>query len=230
MTDKREMVKVMLSQTLKIFVDQHRDNEKVIDQIGQSLDKGIEYIQKMPRGHARVKRIYEDIDTAISMGVEQMEGELEKKDLPSCKRGCTHCCHSFVTTTNEEADYIFAIAKEKNIPLSKKRLAYQARFRNPSDYFTRFGKRTRCVFLDDKDDCMIYEQRPIACRKYFVTTDPEKCKPTPDHEFQGVATRCILPVEILASAHLNLDLLDTGEDGEKINHSLAARLLKRVGK
>ena len=230
MKEKREMVRVMLSQTLKIFVDQHKDDQKVLGEIGQSLDKGIEYIQKMPRGHARVKRIYEDIDTAIARGVEQMKSEGPEAETPSCKRGCTHCCHSFVTVTNEEADYIFAIAKEKNIPLSKKRLAYQARFRSPTDYFTRFGKRTRCVFLNDKDDCMIYEQRPISCRKYFVITDPEKCKPTPDHAFQGVATRCILPVEILASAHLNLDLLDTGEDGEKVNHSLASRLLKRISK
>lgn len=223
---EKEKRHVMLSMTLKNFVNMHKDDDVVLDKVGGSLDKAIGYINKMPRGHSRMARLYSDIDKAMEEGFGQMQKE--GTSSPSCKKGCDHCCYQFVTTTNEEADFIYQMCKELNIKLSKKRLAYQARFKQPSDYFAKFGKRTKCVFLNDKRECSIYKYRPISCRKYFVITKPELCLPSKEGEHQEVATTLLLSPEILASAHMNVDLQESGEYMKDVNHSLAARLLERM--
>lgn len=226
MENKKEMVRVMLSQTLNTFVHKHKDNDKILEGVSNSFEGAMAYIRNMPRGHARIMKLYEDMDRAIKDGYDL--AKVEGAPPTSCKRGCAHCCHLFVTTTNEEADFIYKIVKDKNIPLSRKRLSYQARFKRPSDYFTKFGKRTRCVFLNDQNDCMIYNYRPISCRKYFVVSHPDQCQPDGSGEFQTVSAFLQLSPEVLASAHLNLDFIDSGEVEGKTNHSLAARLLKRM--
>ena len=218
--------RVMLTSFLRSVLKEQKDDPKIEEMVGEGLSKGIKYIQQMPRGDARIKHLYKDMDKAVELQME--ERAKDKKELPiSCKRGCAHCCHLYVVCTHEEADLIYKEAKKRNIPLSKKRLEYQSRFKNPGDYFTRFGKRTRCVFLDDKNDCMIYEYRPMSCRKYFAISPPETCLPDKDGKVQNVGSPVNISVELLASAHMNMDLIE-GMAKEGDNFSLSARMLERV--
>lgn len=219
--------KIMLTTALKAALDEYKGDEKAIKLAGEMLDKALEYIRLMPRGDNRIKHIYGNIDDMIKTNLEKAG----TGDTPSstCTKGCAHCCHLYVICTHEEADLIYKEAKKRNIPMSRKRLEYQARFTDHRDYFTRFGKRTKCVFLNDKKECMIYPYRPISCRKYYVFTPPEKCIPEESGKFQMVGSLFIHPVEILASAHMNMDIID-GLAKEGDNFSLSARLLERVKK
>ena len=222
----RKYQRVLLSASLREAMQQYKGDDKVANLVGQMLDKGIEYIKNMPRGDARIKHLYNDVDKVIKDTLDKNSGN---KDFPSisCTKGCAHCCHLYVMCSHEEADLIYKEAKKRNIPLSRKRLEYQARFKNHADYFTRFGKRTKCVLLDDKNECRIYQYRPINCRKYYVSSPPERCLPDAEGKFQSVGSLFIHPVEILASAHMNMDLID-GLSKEGDNFSLPARLLERM--
>ena len=223
-----EYQRVMLTASLRTAMQQYKGDDRVVSLVGQMLDKGIEYIKNMPRGDARIKQLYSDIDKTIKTTIEENSNN---KDFPSisCTKGCAHCCHLYVMCSHEEADLIYKEAKKRNIPMSRKRLEFQARFKNHEYYFTRFGKRTRCVFLNDKNECQIYQYRPINCRKYYVGSPPEMCLPDAEGKFQAVGSLFIHPVEILASAHMNMDLMD-GLSKEGDNFSLSARLLERIKK
>lgn len=220
-----DMQRVMLSCTIRGVLAEHRGDEKVEGSIAKAFRSAWAYVNQMPRGEARISHLHKNIDEAVEKDLE------DQTDRPpvSCKKGCAHCCHLFVMCTHEEADLIYKVAKKRNIPLSRKRLEYQARFKNPGDYFTRFGKRTKCVFLNDKNECMIYEHRPISCRKYLALSPPEKCLPDESGGTQSVTSPVCLSVEALASAHMNVDIVD-GLAKEDDNFSMAARLLERMKK
>jgi Fe-S-cluster containining protein len=48
-----------------------------------------------------------------------------------------------------------------------------------SDWYA--GLKIPCPFLSE-GVCRIYEQRPLACREYFVTSPPEWCRPGGSNE------------------------------------------------
>lgn len=220
----RTEARVLLSTNMKYMISEHRDNQEFMELVGKGLDSGLSYLRQMPRGDARIKHIYGDVDKLVTI----LKADAKERGMEiSCKRGCTHCCNLFIACSHEEADLLYKTAKKKGIKLSKKRLEYQARFKNDHDYFTRFGKRTKCVFLGDDGDCMVYEQRPIACRKYFVTSSPENCMPHVETKTQNVSVPNSFELEMLATAQMNLDLVE-GFAKEGDNFSLSARLLERL--
>ena len=66
------------------------------------------------------------------------------KDQITCDKGCSKCCVSEITLFPVEADNIKEKIKHKKI--------------KPNT------KKGSCIFLDDKDNCQIYEHRPLVCR------------------------------------------------------------------
>ena len=94
-----------------------------------------------------------------------------KFDKISCKKGCSFCCYINVDITKEEAILLIKVYKESNIKLDINYLKNQQFDRNKIPYNER-----ACIFLNKKDgSCLVYENRPLACRKYQVMNDPDKC-------------------------------------------------------
>lgn len=121
----------------------------------------------------------------------------------SCRKGCGACCRQLVPIAPSEAHRLRQVVQLMPEPRSsalrdrfeaaRSRLADNGmleRLRLPAtmveasrrelgiDYF-RLG--VACPFLED-ESCSIYDERPLACREYLVTSPPEHCaQPSPDN-------------------------------------------------
>jgi Fe-S-cluster containining protein len=90
----------------------------------------------------------------------------------SCTKGCAGCCHQVVLVTMSEAVALL----EAHPEIAARRAELEAE----TDYLlhpetnldTAYGRP--CVLLRDKL-CTVYADRPIACRAYFVSSDPALC-------------------------------------------------------
>jgi Fe-S-cluster containining protein len=84
-------------------------------------------------------------------------------DLPiACKRGCSHCCYTWVSVTAPEALFISKIVKLRgDRAIDRVRTAHQ----HTKDYNfdTRPQHPQPCPLLE-QDTCSIYDTRPKACR------------------------------------------------------------------
>ena len=120
----------------------------------------------------------------------------------SCKAGCGACCRQLVPITYTEAWELAELVEKMPEP---KRSEVRERFRQAvaklkesgvyeklqqSDQndkykdnqlgYEYFRLGIPCPFLED-ESCSIHPHRPIVCREYLVTSDPEHCKlPTAD--------------------------------------------------
>lgn len=81
---------------------------------------------------------YKELDKAIN--------RIEKyhKDNMNCGKGCKDCCIDGITVFEVEAKYI--------------------KHYNPALKNFRRVTKTGCLFLDEKNECIIYETRPYVCR------------------------------------------------------------------
>ncbi len=143
----------------------------------------------------------------------------------SCKSGCGACCRQLVPIALSEAHELSRMVQQMPEPrrsLVQGRFAFIAEtlaakglaepLRDPgrldeaqldtlADQY--FALRIPCPFLED-ESCSIYPERPIACREYMVTSDPQYC---------GNPTReTVRPLPIAARASLALMHLDDEPD------------------
>ena len=101
----------------------------------------------------------------------------EKSLKPSCRKGCSHCCHIQVGTTEREVDLILDYMYKNERSFTEDELATlheQAKYdvNDPHNYM--IDKNRKCVFLKNSE-CSIYPVRPATCRNYFVMSDPKEC-------------------------------------------------------
>lgn len=112
----------------------------------------------------------------------------------SCRRGCDACCHQLASVSDIEAHAIGAVIAA--MP-EEPRARLMARFEDAARILDeRFGPggldaavmdedrhevalayfklRLPCPFLEDSS-CAIYEERPLICREYMVSTPAENC-------------------------------------------------------
>jgi len=95
--------------------------------------------------------------------------------LYPCKIGCTDCCHTQVSITNEEADLLISKIQE-GIEIDEARLKIQMEAKNDSAaYFKMKFEDRKCLFLDDDGKCKVYEDRPAVCRTNAVLGEPSQC-------------------------------------------------------
>ena len=114
----------------------------------------------------------------------------EHSECVKCKIECSDCCHAIFDLTLIEAIYINHKFKEKikgrarKVIVDKandidrqihkiKRKAYKELEAggDEDEILARLaGERVRCPFLNDKDACDLYENRPITCRFYGIPT------------------------------------------------------------
>jgi Fe-S-cluster containining protein len=116
---------------------------------------------------------------------------------PSCRAGCSACCHhQMVPISTTEARRIAAVVDAMPEP---RRSAVRARFDDADRRITVWNESSgqglglnrerqtederlgayfslgiSCPMLEN-DQCSIYEERPLVCREYLVTTPAENC-------------------------------------------------------
>jgi Fe-S-cluster containining protein len=132
-------------------------------------------------------------DAVVRETCRAVEGAGEKV---SCASGCGACCRNLVAISEVEARRIREVLDKLPEP---RRSTVRARFAEArqrleqaglleklqaaeewteADYQalvgTYFQQGIPCPFLED-EACSIYEERPITCREYLVTSPPEYC-------------------------------------------------------
>lgn len=108
-----------------------------------------------------VKDFYEAFDDAV----------VQEKTLVSCSKGCHFCCRQNVHVYKAEAAVIGEYCREMEIEIPKSYLKEQMQYGWKELAKTEVGW---CVFLKN-GECSIYPVRPIACRNYFVVSNPKLC-------------------------------------------------------
>ena len=117
---------------------------------------------------------YEFIDVKLA---EQIESS--KNIKPTCKKGCTYCCHLNVGIGSNEAKILSKHLDENQIThLKKQRLVLAGLGKNEYESFPHVTdwETSACVFLKNSE-CSVYADRPMACRMYYVATEPKLCDP-----------------------------------------------------
>ncbi len=163
--------------------------------------------------------------------------EKEGKEI-SCRSGCAACCRQMVPLSIPEA-FFLADSVERMVPVRK--AAVLGRFEAVHDRLAAenmidgmldmevgadphralnikyFQMKIDCPFLVD-EACSVYEERPVACRDYIVTSPAHWCEDVFGH---GVAK---VPMPIPMSAPLAWMTADlTGEPPRLIPLVLAPR-------
>lgn len=127
--------------------------------------------------------------------VEQVDAAFDKiqtayDDCVSCKVGCADCCHALfdlslvealhiknefdAKLSNDQRSKIIERANEADRQVYRlKRQAHKDQQAGKSeneilDWMA--AQRVRCPLLNEKDQCELYESRPITCRLYGVPT------------------------------------------------------------
>lgn len=120
----------------------------------------------------------------------------------SCQAGCGACCRQLVPIAEEEAREVAALVDRlpeprrseirRRFAAARERLVaagMHADLIAPEGFGSRdpktagveyFALGIACPFLEN-ESCSIYEERPITCREYLVTSPAERCaSPTPE--------------------------------------------------
>lgn len=133
---------------------------------------------------------YEELVAAANQVFEKVRNEFPS--CVKCELGCSDCCHALFDLTLVEALYINHKFNEKysDRPDDKaaliekansadrnvyriKRAAYKRLDAGESEkaILEDIGKeRVRCPLLNAKNECDLYDQRPITCRFYGIPT------------------------------------------------------------
>ena len=110
---------------------------------------------------AQRARVQHEVDAARAL--------LARAGRPvTCGARCYGCCRAEVTVTEEEVDRI--------VPLVQPDAWFRLELRAMDTPAGR--RRAFCPLLDlANGTCTVYEERPLACRAYMVTTPPSQCYP-----------------------------------------------------
>ena len=144
----------------------------------------IENIESVKLSYKETQNKYPDDENAVIWAfMNKLQESIEHfiKNNPNgqkitCAKGCAFCCHVNVDITKPEADLLARYTIEHAIPVNSDRLAKQSKVSLDEDGFIPLSyEDSACIFLDEHSQCMVYEYRPMACRKYMVITPPDEC-------------------------------------------------------
>ncbi|MEZ4403875.1 MAG: YkgJ family cysteine cluster protein [Kofleriaceae bacterium] len=161
--------------------------------MGKKDIKRADKARKQGQADARqrvVLQVFHDADVAVEQVLNRLR---EAGKVPSCQRGCTHCCHLEIHASRAEAETIVAWLREQRSPTELDRLRDRLRgwlawARTDLPRLEAAGMPTGeaflkhspgCPMLED-GACSIYPVRPMPCRNHYVTSPPEACGPAAD--------------------------------------------------
>jgi len=99
------------------------------------------------------------------------------KELVACKVGCSACCHTQVSITEDEAE-LLSQKVLSGIKIDYALLRKQMDAKNEEISFNKLSYEERkCVFLGDDQTCQVYDDRPSVCRTNAVLGSPIQCSP-----------------------------------------------------
>jgi uncharacterized protein len=131
----------------------------------------INRLNKISKPHKRARFIHSMVD---EFNVEIFKHELVKQ-LSPCKMGCTGCCHTQVSVTEDEAQML-ADKINNGLKIDRQRLQLQALAENNDAAFYKINYEDRkCIFLGDAGLCSVYEDRPSVCRTNAVLGSSMQC-------------------------------------------------------
>ena len=131
----------------------------------------VKHLNKMTNGLERARFVHNVID---EYNKEVFEHPLLKEFVP-CKAGCSACCHTQVSVTEEEAALLISNIDD-GMEINYSMLEKQAAAGNDSDLFFKIPyQERRCVFLSDAGGCRVYKDRPSVCRTNAVVGDAAQC-------------------------------------------------------
>ncbi|MBC7714795.1 MAG: YkgJ family cysteine cluster protein [Rhizobacter sp.] len=97
------------------------------------------------------------------------------KEMVPCKSGCTACCHTQVSVTEDEANLLLHNITN-GVEIDYNRLSLQSEQGNETSNFYKLSYQDRkCVFLDDKGACKVYNDRPSVCRTNAIVGEASQC-------------------------------------------------------
>lgn len=151
----------------------------------------------VPTGEVPMESLLPALRTTADAFVSYAARVSEESGKPvSCAKGCGACCRQLVPVAHAEARRLGALVEELPEPRRsrvKERFAEAVRrveeggllaaLEGRQDWgrgeaagigLAYFRLRVDCPFLED-ESCSIYEERPIACREYLVTSPPALC-------------------------------------------------------
>lgn len=131
----------------------------------------LDQLSKISKPHQRARFVHKVID---EYNEEVFAHPLVKQFSP-CKMGCSACCHTQVSVTEDEAE-LLAQKINTGLVIDKNLLQLQMETRDDSSAFfkIKFADR-KCIFLDSEGSCRVYEDRPAVCRTNAVLGEADQC-------------------------------------------------------
>ena len=147
--------------------DEHR-HEAAHQEILSLVSEGF---KKLTDPIHRAKFLHKVVD---SLNEEIFSHPLVQQYSP-CKMGCTACCHTQVSVTEEEAK-LLVLKINEGVSINENMLKLQMQAKNDSGafYHIRYDQR-RCIFLDEEGSCKVYDDRPSVCRTNAVLGSASQC-------------------------------------------------------
>jgi Fe-S-cluster containining protein len=164
---------------------------------------GIEFylkqFKRIPAGRNRAHNLHIVADRAVA---EDRKLHANQWLDISCRQGCAHCCHQQVMITDDEGDLLAGFVEHEKLDIDFELLKRQVAFKgNDVEWFNLPKSENRCVFLGEDNRCRVYEHRPLMCRKYYVSSPPEKCGGSSG---QKVTVKAVADAEIATSAAITI--------------------------
>lgn len=148
----------------------------------------------MMKKRRRLHVLAEEMDHLNQGLVDHFAKQVPEHHPVSCSKGCAACCRQAVVMTLPEGAVI--VRKYRELVVQKRETLEEMR-----DLFSELVERhgyvegrhetmapamaeagmtywqyqLRCPFLGPKDECLIYDARPVACRLYYVVSPAENC-------------------------------------------------------
>jgi Fe-S-cluster containining protein len=131
-----------------------------------------------PSPRLRLRVLHDELDRKMA---RRSVLAVREGNTIACRRGCAACCYEATDVTEAEAaallDRIEDTQGGYGIDMLVERCETQLRDAGPAagDGKAWLAKRLRCVFLDEQNECSVYDLRPHSCRALVVVNTAEHC-------------------------------------------------------
>lgn len=150
--------------------DQFKHQTEFIGIVQIALD----HLKKLTNPILRAKFVHEAVD---DFNQEVFNHPLVKQYSP-CTMGCSACCHTQVSVTEDEATLLARVINQ-GLSIDKNRLERQMRAKDDdSEYYKMSFEERKCIFLLENGSCGVYEDRPAVCRTNAVIGEASQCDTT----------------------------------------------------